>query len=584
MECRASTLARRLRLWRHPPFSRLHYPLTPVTFFALLLLSPPVLAVQDLESRTRVEIDRPDHGLVHEVRASLPTSPPADPGSGRSYGSTVRWEVDDAGAMWIVESVALGDHGASLMAGRFLNQPGSSLHPTGSPRAVFDRPSAAYRTAVGVADAAPTAAALSIGPDPGGSGLLPRLEVFLSAGDIGPAWTYDFPLAAGYYADGAGVCLSDDGETIFAWVGYPYENNVKVRTFRRDGTLVMQRGLGVVSGGAIPQAVRLSDDGSLALVQISDQIKLVRTDSGEVVHRENLRDWLAYSMFSGADLSGDGRRFAFGGMGEVRVFEQGPSGSWIPVAAHSFDPAHFAGPLALDSDGDRLAYTVQAGDAESFEIRLLDLASGTDRFQYLVAAPGTAAQLWASDLDLDDAGEVVACGSWGDSFHATPEGIVLDEDGVVLSEVWTDGSVMDVDLDPTGQVLALGSKDTHANHYGNGGDILCADTRQPDLSVVGYPELGGTLDLVVQPRGSWAVVAVAERLGPSPTPFGVAQLDLSSVLAQTAPLNMPPSGIRQPFPVPGTLALEGRLLHVQAAVYGAGGGMLTNRVSLRVLP
>lgn len=555
--------------------------------FTLALL--PILALPQgpeppQETRQVIEMTADGLRLVRQVRPAAATG--AGNASGRSYGRTMRWAADDDGQGWIADDVEVGDHGALVLAGMRLNSDGYRLFPGGDAQHYFDVRSDSQSTKVGAADYAATCAAMSVYSSPaagGGYDLEPVLEVYHEGGSL-PAWSASFPIGAGYYSDGHGARVSDDGEVIFAWFGYPFSGTVKTKAFTKDGALISERGFGVVNGAAIPQEVQLSDDGALAMLQVSDQIKLYEVHSRQVLLREEMRDYGLYCMFSGSDLSGDGSTFAFGGYGMVQVFRETSPGVWARTAELTFDSADFCGPLALSQDGSRIGYVVQEGTADSFEIRLHDLSAGAELFRHAVSAPGTSLQLWASELDLDDAGETVAVASWGDSFHQTPEGIVLDAAGNVASEYWMDGSAFHVDLDPTGQVVAFGTKDAHANHFGHGGDVLCADTRPADLRVLGFPARGAMLDVEVAATGDWAVIVAAEGLGASPTPYGVSQLDLGTTLLRTPPQPIPPLGLSEQVQLPWTPQLSSRLLHFQAAIGHGGTGHLSNRVSLHLLP
>ncbi len=552
-----------------------------LTLTLLLLTTPAPAQLEVQESRQWADTTATAAGIVRELRTASPS--PAAGSGGRSYGATLRWENDSGTEYWIGDGVAVGDHGALVLAGMKLNDAGHRLYPGTTWQHVLDARSDSKTTKVDVADHAATAAAMSVFWNEATQQFEPLLEVYTDTADTHPAWSFAFPTSDNYYSAGQGVCISDDGETILAWFGYP-SGGTKLKAFRKDGTLISERGLGVISGAAIPNEITLSDDGRLACVLLSDQIKLYDVMTGTVVHREKIRDHGLYSMFSGAELCGDGTRFAVGGYGMVLVFDETAPGTWSLTTELRFADTDFCGPLSMSQDGSRVGYVVQMGSADAFEVRLHDLAAGVELSRHTLSEPNTTAQLWASDLDLDDAGETVAVASWGDSLHTTPEGLVLDVAGAVLSEYRMDGSAFAVDLDPTGQVVAFASKNVHANHFGGGGDILCGDVRPADLRLEGFPTRGGQLDLRIPVVADWAVVAVADQLGASPTPYGVSQLDLGATLRQTAPLPIPAGGLWEPILIPWTPQLSDRLLHFQAALFGGGTGHLSNRVSVRVLP
>src|SRR5690606_11601278 len=105
--------------------------------------------------------------------------------------------------------------------------------------------------------------------------------------------------------------------------------------------------------------------------------------------------------------------------------------------------------------------------------------------------------------------------TWGDSFNATPEVVAYNRAGEQTAAIDARGSAFGVDIDPDGDVAASVHKGVHANDFGNGGDIIAFDAYEQTLHVVGYPQQGGSIDLVVPAVGDRVVIAVTNRLGES---------------------------------------------------------------------
>ena len=213
---------------------------------------------------------------------------------------------------------------------------------------------------------------------------------------------------------------------------------------------------------------------------------------------------------------------------------------------------------------------------------------GRDLWRHKFEAPGNGASLWPQELALTEDAQIVAGSSWGDTLDLTPTGFAFDASGTLTAQLHTSGSAIGFDMDPTGQLMALGTKDAHANEFGSGGDVICADTRPMELRLAGYPQAGAKLDFSLRGPAAEARVAVASALGATPTPWGVSQLDLASLRLDTGSLPMNLTGLQRRLTVPEHPGIVGTALHLQGVLLdpsgAAGGGHLTNRVSVRVLP
>lgn len=512
------------------------------------------------------------------------------PQSAQDIGPTARWWADDPTfRWWTVSDVAVGNDATLVAAGRELYSEGWALYSSISEQPIAeDVDRARLTTKVGLADHAATMATLSVvqGAAGGATTLTPRLAVACGATE----WTYDFSTSQ-YWMEELDVLVSDDGGVIVAYAYYFEPDLAEVRAFRCDGTPL---GSWDLDGGAFsistPDAVDLTDDGRRVYASVGGMLYILETASGAISFQLEWPLQLSggsYSLWTRASMSGDGRRIAFGGYGEFQIWQETAPGIWGWQYTGYVPPEDSVNFMELNRDGSRCAYTVQDFDpnlTDGFEIRLLDVDRRVDIGRYELRAPGSTAWVYSSDLAIDDAGKTVAAASWGDSAETTPEVVVLDEFGRLLSSFDHAGSALHVDLDPTGQVLAIGTKDTHATSFGNGGDVVCGDTRPPGLRIYGYPQAGANVRLQVAPAGDTAQILAATALGASQTPFGPSELDFSTMVARAGPVPVPGSGIETTVQLPVRPDLVGRALHVQAAIYGAGAGRLSNRVSFPLLP
>ena len=290
-------------------------------------------------------------------------------------------------------------------------------------------------------------------------------------------------------------------------------------------------------------------------------------------------------MFGGLALSGDGRRIALGGEPFAEVWEENATGQWSLLKRMDFAQERIAGAMELDTDGSHWAMTIM-DYTDWFQVRVRDLNTDREVYRHKFEAPGNNSNLWPSQICLTDDAQIVAGSSWGDSFDTTPTGFVFDANGTLNTTLRTEGSGLAFDMDPSGQVMAMGTKRTHVNEYGSGGQIICADTRMSELSIAGFPEAAGKLSMRIDGAATHVRVVAARELGASPTAWGPSQLDLATTIANSGFQAVSASGLQRQLTLPSNLALIGQALHIQAELVDQAKklGHLSNRVSIRILP
>ena len=519
------------------------------------------------------------------VLACLPLAPQAAAQQNPVTGDTVRWSIDDNYERWIGSSVALGDDGAVLIAGQQYNQPSLTVHSTADSQAVLDLPLPdTWQVRVDAAPRGQTLAAMILQQDTSAASftVVPELHVWREARDGAADWVYTFPEADSYGSSGMDVHISDDGQTIVAWFSHLARNRAMVRKFDLDGNLLMRKALTRPTGSSMATSAVMTPDASRLLIDIAFDPTLIDLETGDKVHTFD-----HHSMFGGMALSADGQTVAIGGEPWLEVHRQSASGEFELHERVDLVGNRIVGPMALDADGSHLAYSIRRySPSESCSIRARDLQAGKDIWRHKFEAPGNQASLWPLELAITEDAAIVAGASWGDTSDLTPTGFCFDANGQLTAEVHTGGSALAFDLDPSGQVMAMGTKGAHANQFGSGGEIICADTRAVELRVAGYPQAGAKLDFALAGPATEARVAVASALGASSTPWGMAQLDLDSQLFDSGPIPMNAAGVERQLTVPHHAGMVGTPLHFQAVLLDAatGGGTLTNRVSVRVLP
>lgn len=506
-----------------------------------------------------------------------------DPSTGDRSHNSLRWQRESGAELWAGTSVAIGDQTALLAAGGYLNTSQVMLHSTLSDQAILDDAADAARVVeVSAADCAHRAAVLlALGDTPGSFNppIHPQVRYYHSD-HTGPAWTWEFPTSLHYYADGGGTRVSDDGKRVLAWwvdfdAGY-----VRVQVLDENGNSVSSFQLQEQSF-LFPGEGYLSDDGKRALISLRDRAYLLNLDTGTILQDHGRNN----DRIMGTALSADGNCFAIAWQDETELWRAG-SGGWSRTLVENVQVGWRSGPLALNRDGTRLGLIRQENSNLRFEVSLWDFSGqATELFTDVVEEPATFYQLIASGLVMDDSGNRLAMSSWGDSNHSTPEGVVYDQLGNRVTEVFLEGSANGLDLDPTGQVAAWATKGTHNNSLGGIGisRIAVADVGVSQLRVSGYPQAGAAMDVELT-GGSSGWLATSARLGHSDTPFGVSQLDQDALLSIVGPFPIPASGWHETVNLPSMTSGIGRAVHMQGAVTNASTTELTNRVSMRILP
>ena len=504
-----------------------------------------------------------------------------DDQSGHIALNTPRWIQADGGLAWIPNEMSLGDDGAMVFTGLGLNNESLRMQGTGSSQEVFDFDALGSEGQyVNIADHAGLAGGMVvIDTDPGGGyDFEATVHIFKTTSTGTPEWSYTFPKTLNYF--GGGVAISDDGSRVLMWKADPNIGKCRIEAFDAQGNSISSGQLGYGTNYHSRQT-RLSDDGKRAYLNIGTHIYIYDVDSASV-----LNDLDMGASFDSHAFSGDGKRFAYGYFGYFRVYGETSPGVWTQIAQKTFPGSTFIARCDLNKDGSRIGYLNQrySPNYDHIDVGLFDVNAQSVLFEHAYDAPGTTLQMFSSGCAVDEKGDYVAGSSWGDSFNTTPEGFVFDAAGNATCEIDSRGSAFAMDLDSAGDVFSMGCKATHANNFGNGGDIIIADAYPQDLHVLGYAQAGGQLELRVA-RTSQSTqsvqVAVCRQLGNSNTPLGRSELDLSTLLTTIGPISIPNGGLVRTITVPGALA--GKIVHLQGGVTG-GNPHLTNKVSVRVQP
>lgn len=504
------------------------------------------------------------------------TSQPAGPGGPGAPQTAARWEDNHAGLAWIGMSAAAGDNGGVVMGGKELNNEAASVYAGGSGTPRFSiNLAGAERVRVAVAERARLAATLVYTAVAAGN-YQAVVTAYDSAGTGLPLWSYAYPAGGGVFA--GDVMISADGTRVVSVTGSTFTSQNMVRVFDNSGGLLNVMNL--PAPGFVRQARLSADGGRLYLGLYNGLAEIWNTANGANLVSHNIG-----SSFDAHALSADGTSFAYGDFGGLTVIRETSPGSWNPVA---FMPVSAGGQYLayadLDADGSHAAWQQQRYTPayDHIEVGLFDVAANAPVWSKNLDAAGTAWQLVCSGVQISADGTQVAGCSWGDSLNATPEVFAYDAAGVLSLSLDTPGSAFALDMDADGDVAAIGTKAVHANTFGNGGSIFCAEPYLPTLRILGQPQLGGVVTLTTPGGANSARFAFCSQLGATVTPFGTTEVLLSTQVKSIGPVAIPTGGLTLNLNVPGNPALAGMALHAQGVRF-ATGGTLTNKVSLRLV-
>lgn len=525
-------------------------------------------------------------GLAHSGLA-MPVSPPQASEVGR-----VRWSVFDEGKSWIPDGVALGDDGSTVFAGVTTAHPALLMYAAGSPIPLLESAPIVggpmLSAKVAMAASAPVAVSISI-HDVGTSGAPDFVAVVRSfdlEGSPLPLWERQLP--ASDYVTSPGVLVSDDGHVTLTWWSVESLGGMLVTAFDAGGVILSSSVIG--SGGILyPEEAALSRDGSVALFSLPVLGRAVVYDPHSGQEVASLPD---NGIFSAHAMSADGGRFAAVSRDpqanyRAQVYELDDLGMPVLIFERVHPDSVRVSHAALDLDGSRFAYAVQEiGPEDAFHLELHDLDAGQLLFERTIAAPGTGFQLWCAGLQIDDAGETLACVSWGDSTGLTPEIFALDAHGERLIGVHARGSGQHLSLSRDGELLFAGCKATHANVFGSGGDLYMIETRAQILRLEGQPHLGAELDLSVHADPSFDRVMLLASPELLDAPTGELRLDFTAGKRLIGVFKLANGELETPLSIPDSMVLAGSSAHFQAVLFDDDAGVreLTNKVSLHLLP
>lgn len=344
-----------------------------------------------------------------------------------------------------------------------------------------------------------------------------------SSGSAEADWVYTWDMQISSQ-DKSDIRVAEDGSRIVAIV-YDVSQGATVLTVFNPQSSAPVAMHAINTGGAY-EGIEMSSDGKRMVLRSSLKFQVVDLDSGTTLFTK----YYVGSFFTGGlDVSGSGDVVAIATGGVLDVYHwngssyNGPNS--YPLPSGGYTPA-----LALSEDGLTVAHATNFyGSVADVHFQMLNTADLTLVSDHYVSGSGSMPNV-ASIIQLSADGETAALGLWGDEFGTTPEVLVFNKQQVgIAASCDLPGSIMDMDLSPDGQRIAVAAKGVHATEFGSGGGLYLFETVDPDFDMHGVPSVGSTVTLGQELNpGSFGRVVYAPSLSNDPRVFaGVGTLFLN---------------------------------------------------------
>lgn len=384
-----------------------------------------------------------------------------------------------------------------------------------------------------------------------------------------PQFTYTFPFATQQQRFG-GVDMSEDGGRVTAWAYNMSSGDTSVVVF--DGTSTTPTATVNVPTFMEPSEARVSKDATRLYLGTGTKTFLVDLNTAQVTHSQ----YNAFSAGMGHALSPDGSMYARGTSATGLKIMQIQGQSQSVIYTHNVDGEFSCSRIEFSGDGSLLAATFDGYVDRAVKLIVLDLTQSTPTLVYQHEVSGTGSLgLVSSDLEVNRDGSRIFVGTWGEESGVVPEVLMHTKNA---SGQWQysyavdlPGSVRDLEIDTTGERLAVASKTVHASVMGGGGRydsyVLPPLT---GMRLVGTPTAGGSVAVHVScPPDQVGLLLASDALAATPTVFpGVGQLFLRRDGMQFLSRTTANASGELAFTIDLGDANAGDTLHVQGLFFG----------------
>lgn len=450
-----------------------------------------------------------------------------DPPTGYTPSGRV-WNYPDGGLAWIASAISVGNRGTQVCAVMELNNERCELFsifdgdpptPIWSDTSLYNN-SDVYMTSSTFSGDLHVVMYQEYAPDV--YNRVPKIHCYDSSSTT-PIWTWSYELAIN---SASKVAIDREGTVVAVAVNNSIDGELDLYFLDpADGSELASHSM--VSSGV--RGFDLSADGST----------LYFHEGGTNVHiwdiatNSEIFATSTSGSFDGHCISGDGTKFAFGGFGNVRVWEY--NGSWSSWT-YSTGSGNYADEMDFSDDGSTLAFgvTQYTPNYGKTEVYMLDIATHTP-VAHVVNTSNGAYQDVISGAAISHDGKYCAVARWGDQLNANPEVQILENGVGLVGSIDTRGSAFAVDMSWDGQITVSGCKSVHANVGGNGGDVDCYTLGGEDMDLIGKPSIGDLVEINVYTGANWMYYLV---LGTADDPLGFAELPIGTLYLNILPPNI----------------------------------------------
>jgi hypothetical protein len=384
------------------------------------------------------------------------------------------WSHVDGGLAWVGNALSIGNHGSEVLAEYDMNSERAelfSVFDTNPPTALWSDLAVLGSEFHHVASAEGSNVHVVLHTlNRGLPNASYRLSKYTSLSGGTPDWTYTFPISYPIADDYSNVGISRDGRRIVAAASNPASSSVSIAVFNPASNVPVS--YTTVPLGGLNNRLRgfdLSADGSTlyfsaAGIPVQGYVFDVATHA--VVFSTPLD-----ASFDGHAISGDGSVFAYGSFGTLRLFEK-VAGVYTNTYTRYLPGSNFCNAIDISDDGSTLACGWSFDDFYlTTRIEALDIPTHNLTMGEVVSATGVLQNI-VSEVSISADGERFAVGLWGDGTGPVAEARLYSKRfDAPLVTLDLDGSVYGVKISADGQRAVFGSKQMHANQFGNGGRI-----------------------------------------------------------------------------------------------------------------
>jgi hypothetical protein len=346
-----------------------------------------------------------------------------DPFFGGNPGGTtppgVVWNYPDNGLKWIARNVSVGDKGTQVCSIEELNNERVELFSLfdGNPPTPIWTDSSIFGTSAGYMCSSSFEGDYHVVmyhvnfPDI--MNRIPKVNCYKS-GSSTPEWIWSYENTIN-----AGTKVAIDRQGTVIVVAIFNDNTSMIHLYVLDPADGSELNSSSFAGGYL-RGFDLSADGStLYLHEDGTKVHII-----DVATLTEVFSTSTSGSFDGHCISGDGSKFAFGGFGNVKIWEN-IADAWTSWT-FSTGSGNYGDEMDFSDDGTTLGFgvTQYSPASNKTEAYILDIATQTVTAHVVHNSTGSYQDVCSAAAISHD-GRYFALGTWGDQFNSNPEVVIL---------------------------------------------------------------------------------------------------------------------------------------------------------------